>query len=751
MTNYDFLILQPNEFECLTRDLLQKKEKVFVESFTPGKDGGIDLRFAKVRGLNTIVQAKRYKDYNSLKSNLAKEAIKVKALKPVRYIVSTSVGLTPKNKSEIFNLFAPYIQSTEDILGKDELNNLLGQYPEVEKQYYKLWLGSTSVLEDILNKRINNWSAIEMEKIRREVKTYVMNDSFNDARKILFENRYVIISGIPGIGKTTLSRMLVNYLLGEGYEEFVMLENIDDAAQKLTDGKKQVFFFDDFLGATSFQNDEKGFDRKLVTFIDKVRREQYKLFILATREYILQQAKQTYEVISTSNIELAKCILDLSNYTESIRAEILYNHLAMADLPLPYVRALLDKQSYIHIIKHTNFNPRIIETFLNAKLYQKVEPKEFVDKFKDFFDQPYSVWDLAFQKLDPIAQYALIIRMSMGYGDVFLSDWYAAVKHFVQGTCDELHLEINEVIWRNLLKIFEGTFVLSHPVGEDYVVKYMNPSVYDFLAAWLRSYREIQEVIIRESLFVEQLFTPFSEVGYPSFVGYGKIKLHQSLYPVMEAAYRKHLAGIRSCRLKEYGQKGQRESMNTVEYLLKMGNSFGHWFKKNTEIMADVVTQELMEDSSIALHKRMELLYKLGDDAKLHLDLEHLSEVVMDEAEHLDDFVNIMDLLSITETGSAALTSDSFHDRVETVLEEELEEADTMKECERIDECLDELLNNMPTLDESIWKGAISEAMSRIPDGPDFNEDFSRDFNIEKPEMAEYEEMFTSLLETAKE
>jgi tRNA uridine 5-carbamoylmethylation protein Kti12 len=751
MTNYDFLILQPNEFECLTRDLLQKKESVFVESFTPGKDGGVDLRFAKVKGQNAIVQVKRYKDYNSLKSNLTKEIIKVKVLKPDRYIISTSVGLTPDNKSEILNLFAPYIQSTGDILRKDDLNNLLGQYPEVEKQYYKLWLGSTAVLEDILNKRINNWSAIEMEKIRREVTTYVMNDSFNDAKKILSENRYVIISGIPGIGKTTLSRMLVNYLLGEGYEEFVMLESIGDAAQKLTAGTKQVFFFDDFLGATSFQNDEKGFDRKLVIFIDKIKHEQDKLFILATREYILQQAKQTYEVISTNNLELAKCILDLSNYTESIRAKILYNHLAMAELPLPYVRVLLEKQSYMNIIKHNNFNPRIIETFLNAKLYQKVEPKEFVAKFEDFFDQPYSVWDLAFGKLDAIAQYALVIRMTMGYGNVFLSDWYNAMKHFVQGTYYELHLEINEVVWRNLLKIIEGTFVISYPSREDYVVKYMNPSVYDFLAAWLRSYREIQETVIRESLFVEQLYTPFSDVGYPSFVGYGRIELHQSLYPVMETAYRKHLTDIHSCRLKEYGQKDQKEPMNTVEFLLKMEGSFGQWFKKNTVLMAEIVTQDLIEDSSIALFKRMDLLDKLGDEAKAYLDLEHLSEVVLDEAEHLDDFVNIMDLLSSTEFGNTILASDGFHDKVEMVLEEELKEADTMKECEHIDECLDELLKNIPTLDESAWKGAISEVMSKIPDGPDYSDDFSRDFNTGEPDTVEYEEMFTSLLETARE
>lgn len=36
MSNYNLLVLQPNEFENLTRDLLQQKEGVFIESFTIG-------------------------------------------------------------------------------------------------------------------------------------------------------------------------------------------------------------------------------------------------------------------------------------------------------------------------------------------------------------------------------------------------------------------------------------------------------------------------------------------------------------------------------------------------------------------------------------------------------------------------------------------------------------------------------------------------------------------------------------------
>lgn len=752
MLNYDFLILQYNEFEHLTRDLLQKKEKVFVESFTSGKDGGVDLRFAKVKGENTIVQAKRVKDYPLLKRTLLKEVAKVKALNPDRYIISTSVGLTPENKTELQNIFRPYVLSTEDILGRDDLNNLLGQNSDVEKQYYKLWLGSTAVLEDILNKRINNWSAIEMEAIRREVSTYVMNKSFDDALDILTKNRYVVISGIPGIGKTTLARMLVNYLLSEGYEEFVKLEGIDDAAQKLQEGKKQIFFFDDFLGSTFFQNDEKGFDQKLVAFIEKVKYETDKVFILSTREYILAQAKQVYDVFSTKNIELAKCVLDLSDYTESIRAEILYNHLAMAELPLPYVRALLAKKSYLRIIQHSNFNPRIIETFLNSKLYLKVVPEQFVAKFIDFFDRPYAVWELAFKQIKPIAQYALLVRMTMGDRPVLLSDWYIATKKFVIGTEKELHLTINEQDWNDALKIIEGTFVYTKHQDGKYLTGYQNPSVFDFLLEWIKTLSDIQELIIRESFFTEQLYKAFSNTGYPSFFDYGRLKISEDLSPALEYAFIRHVLEPHFCTLKEYGTSSERESQGIVDFLLRFERSFVGIYKSNPKLLSGIATQDLLEDTDIPLVKRMDYLDKLGEDTRQELDLEQLASVVLEQSEWLDDFVNSMDLLRKTKTGSTALASEELLKKIEETFEWELENAESEQECNHINDNLSVLVENIPTLNEVVWQGAIDEVLSRFPHEEDYDEDFSRDFRTERiGEKDQYNEMFTSLLESAGE
>ena len=324
MDNYDFNILQPTEFECLTRDLLQKKENIFIESFTDGRDNGIDLRFSLSKNQKTIVQAKRYKDFSKLKSILKKEADKVVRLSPDRYIIATSVGLTPNNKDEIVNLFSNKGVSviSTDILGRDELNNILSKHRDIEKKYYKLWLASSNVLETIIHKSIENYSEFELNTIRAEISNYVMNPSFNDAKKLLYDNHYVIISGIPGIGKTTLARMLVYNILAEGFDEFIYLDSIDSAMNKLQTGKKQVFFYDDFLGNTMLDIRESAFENKLIHFIREIERRRDSLFILTTREYILQDANLNFEKIKIENLSISKCIINIESYSDVIKAQI---------------------------------------------------------------------------------------------------------------------------------------------------------------------------------------------------------------------------------------------------------------------------------------------------------------------------------------------------------------------------------------------------------------------------------------------
>jgi len=209
---YDFKQLSPADFEDLTRDLLQKLWAVRLEAFKSGRDQGIDLRYSKVHDGATIVQCKHFagssvaKLVNELRTS---ELPKIDRLGPGRYVLVTSLPLNPKDKEKISAAVHPHIPMLEDILGAEDLNNLLGLHPEIEQQHFKLWMSSTAVLERVLHNAEKVQTDFDIERIRRMIPVYVQTSSYPRAMKILAEQRFVIISGVPGIGKTTLANMLL--------------------------------------------------------------------------------------------------------------------------------------------------------------------------------------------------------------------------------------------------------------------------------------------------------------------------------------------------------------------------------------------------------------------------------------------------------------------------------------------------------------------------------------------------------------
>jgi restriction endonuclease len=98
---YDFPTLSPLDFEELVRDLLQAEFNLLFESFGPGRDSGVDFRFAEAKGV-AIVQAKHYSDdIHALLRAARQENEKISRLKPRRYLLATSAALTPHSKSKL--------------------------------------------------------------------------------------------------------------------------------------------------------------------------------------------------------------------------------------------------------------------------------------------------------------------------------------------------------------------------------------------------------------------------------------------------------------------------------------------------------------------------------------------------------------------------------------------------------------------------------------------------------------------------
>ena len=376
-----------------------------------------------------------------------------------------------------------------------------------------MWLSSVEVLKKVLNSKVYNQSKFELYEIKEVIKVYVQNKSYNKALDILKTNRYVIISGIPGIGKTTLARMLVYHLLSKDYDEFVYLsDNIDDAYSIYSENQKQVFFFDDFLGKNFLEiKPRRNEDNKLIKFIETIKKSKNKIFILATREYILNQAKSTFEQLNNPYLDIAKCTLDLSNYTKFIRAEILYNHLYFANVSQKHLQNLIISKKYLKLIEHKNYNPRIIETFVKDKCWDKCKSENFSDSLMDFFENPESVWLHAFENsISKEAQITLIVLASMG-NPVLMEDLKDAINSFFIENKTSYNLTIDSFLFTKVIKELENTFIVTKMDSSNKVaIEFQNPSIHDFLINYIKGRSALIKELINSFLFKDQFFNIFT-------------------------------------------------------------------------------------------------------------------------------------------------------------------------------------------------------------------------------------------------
>ena len=410
-----------------------------------------------------------------------------------------STVYTPNAKRKILKLFEPHILSSADVIGCTELNGLLRRYPGVERSNFKLWLTSSAVLDRVVHSEVFTRTEGLLEDIRRKLLVYVQSAAFDRALQTLDEWGVCIVSGIPGIGKTTLAEILLVDHISRGFEPVAVSIDISEAERIYKTDTKQVFFYDDFLGQTSLADKlSKNEDARLLKFMQRVGRAKNKRFILTTREYILAEAEEVYEPLARGGLDPKKCILALDDYTRRQRAQILYNHLYFTRLPKKLIGALLAKRQYYRIIDHENYSPRLIERVTTMAQDGSESGKHFVDRFIEILDAPHELWRHAFeQQLSPEAQSILLVLTGMPT-PVTLDSLLATAGRFSNSWRGH---PVDPHRMRSALKVLEGNFVsLDRPdhtweALETISIDFHNPSVRDFMISivdqdsdlWLRA------------------------------------------------------------------------------------------------------------------------------------------------------------------------------------------------------------------------------------------------------------------------
>lgn len=528
MPNYNFETLNDKDFEELVRDLLQEELQLTLESFKKGKDKGIDLKYSKATTNTLIVQAKHWRlsGISRLKDSLqTTELPKIKSLSPERYILVTSLGLSPTDKESIMKILSPFIKGTGDIYGKDDINNLIGKFPEVEKRHFKLWLSSTTILQEIFNNAVLGRSEFEAEQIVKKIRLFVYSPKYNESVEILNNSKFLVITGSPGIGKTTLAKFLIYKFLADKFQLiYIRADESLSVAEDIISrdpNDKQIIYIDDFLGANYFQIiNPQNSDKSFLEFIERVKKSPNKFLILTTRTNVLNKAKESFKRFDSAEFNIGKYEIEIADYDIYTKGRILYNHLFFSSLDEDYLKAISEKGNFWKIIEHPNFNPRIIEFVTNSLHLENINSQNYLDFILSRLDRPDLIWEEPYET-QTNQDDKLLIQTLFSLSDevsesTFLEIFNARIEYEVKVNGYQKKLNLFYSTLRNLL---DGFIISSKDHNGINYYRFFNPSIVDFLITRLNDMPEDKWEIIKSAVYIEQLESRFhiTHKGYVLF------------------------------------------------------------------------------------------------------------------------------------------------------------------------------------------------------------------------------------------